>query len=401
MVNEAFVEMFGYSDEHQLLGQAITGMISKDSMRQFESFMKDMAAFPVGDQRNEKQGKVFQGIFLSKDARSFWAEGQFATIMWQGQPALLCTVRDIHDRKLREIATQEQAKDLYYENIKLRSSIQERYRFGNIIGKSQGMQKVYELIIRAAHSDANVCIYGESGTGKELLAHAIHNLSRRSEKKLVVVNCNAIPESLMESEFFGNKKGAFTGADSDKPGFLEIANGGDLFLDEVGDISLSIQGKLMRAIEVGEYSPVGQRDVCYSDFRVIAATNKDMAKAVRNGTIREDFFFRIHIIAITIPPLRERKEDIPLLIDHFMAKLGTDGQTHSIPGQFMDVMYNYSWPGNVRELQNVLHRYVTLGDMSVLKFGEAQSQRAEGAVGLSQAEGQYSVFGLQGIRCGL
>ena len=391
VVNDAFVKMFGCKHERQIMGHDFSTMISRDYVQQFEAFTAEIASQTINVQSHENRGQVFQGIFLSTEGRDFWAEGQFTNIMWQSQPALFCTIRDIHDQKLKEIAAQERTKDLYIENIRLRSSIKERYRFCDIIGKSPDMQQVYELVIRAAHSDANVCIYGESGTGKELVAHAIHDLSRRSEKKFVVVNCNAIPENLMESEFFGHKKGSFTGADRDKPGFLEIANHGDLFLDEIGDISLSLQGKLMRAIETGEYSPVGQQTTCRSDFRVIAATNKDMANAVRNGTIREDFFFRIHIIAITIPPLRERKEDIPLLIDHFMASIGSDESYRSIPGQFMEAMYKYSWPGNVRELRNVLHRYVTMGDMSILEYGKNQQERLDRTASIMQDQNEVEL----------
>jgi transcriptional regulator with PAS, ATPase and Fis domain len=190
-------------------------------------------------------------------------------------------MRDINERKLKEIATQEHAENLYKENIKLRSSTKDRFRFGDIIGKSSAMQKVYKLIIRAASSDANVVIYGESSTGKELVSKAIHSMSRRSENTFVPVNCQAIPESLLESSFFGHKKGAFSGAAyTDKPSFLEKADGGVLFLDEVGDIDLGLQSKLLRAIEGGGYSPVGANEICHSDLRIIAATNKNMAEAV-------------------------------------------------------------------------------------------------------------------------
>jgi transcriptional regulator with PAS, ATPase and Fis domain len=225
---------------------------------------------------------------------------------------------------------------------------------------------VYELIIRAASSDANVVIYGESGTGKELVASAIHSMSRRSEMAFVPVNCQAIPESLLESSFFGHKKGAFTGAYEDKPGFLEKASGGDLFLDEVGDIDLSIQGKLLRAIEGGGYSPVGANEICYSDFRIIAATNKNIAEALKNGSMRDDFYYRIHIVPITLPPLRERMEDIPLLVDHFLAIFSKGKPPQIIPGKYMEALYNYHWPGNVRELQNVLQRYLAIGNLDFL-----------------------------------
>jgi len=372
LANEALVTMFGYSDFRQLVGKDIFSLISKESREQLKSFIQELKV--VDDKKGGFRGgsKIYQGLFLTREGRKFWAESKFAPVNWSGQPALLCTIRDVNERKLKEIAAQEKASELYRENIKLRGSIKERYRFRNIIGKSPGMQKVYELIIRAASSDANVMIYGESGTGKELVAHAIHDLSHRSEKPFVTVNCNAIPESLLESEFFGHRKGAFTGAYIDKKGFLERANGGEVFLDEVGDLGLSLQGKLLRAIEGGEYSPVGSNEVCYSNFRIIAATNKDMGRAVRNGTMREDFYYRIHIIPITLPPLRERKEDIPLLIDYFLAAMETDHSSRTIPGKVLEALYNYDWPGNVRELKNAIHQYMAVGRLDFMALSQIQ-----------------------------
>ena len=195
---------------------------------------------------------------------------------------------------------------------RLRSSQHNRDRFGNIIGKSPAIQRVYELILNAAATDANVILYGESGTGKELVAHAIHEMSSRKSGSFVPVNCGAIPETLMESEFFGHRKGAFTGAIIDKHGFLDLADGGTLFLDELGEIGQSMQVKLLRAIDGGGFTPIGGSQVKTPDLRIIAATNRDVAEQVRKGVIREDFFYRIHVIPIQLPALRERKEDIPL-----------------------------------------------------------------------------------------
>ena len=376
-VNHAFTTMFDYPDQQQLMGRDIFELISHESIDQFESFIRQLQTLYNRMMESGGRGKVFQGLFLSRKGREFWAESQFALIKWHGKSALLCTIRDINERKLQEITAQEHADALYQENIKLRSSIKDRYRFCNIMGKSPGMQKVYELIIRAASSDANVVIYGESGTGKELVTHAIHDLSDRAKKALVPVNCHAIPDSLMESEFFGHRKGAFTGAHFDKQGLLEMANEGDLFLDEVGDLSLSMQGKLLRAIEGGGYTPVGSSEVCYSNFRIIAATNKNIGKAVRNGTMREDFYYRIHIVPITLPPLRERKEDIPLLIDHFLTSFEQNQSSQIIPGKVLEALYNYDWPGNVRELQNALHQYITVGHLDFLGSHPSQTQPHE------------------------
>jgi PAS domain S-box-containing protein len=270
----------------------------------------------------------------------------------------IASFTDITSRKQAEVALLASRENLKKENIRLRSSIGERYRFCDIIGKSQAMQEVYEFILKAAATQANVIIYGESGTGKELVAKAIHETSDRSRKKFVTVHCGAIPETLMESEFFGYKKGAFTGATMDKSGYLDEADGGILFLDEVGEIGLNMQVKLLRAISGDGYTPVGSNAIKKSDVRIIAATNRNLRELVKKGVIREDFFYRIHILPIYLPPLRERKNDLPLLIDHFLNFY--DINHPPVPGEIFEALLNYDWPGNVRELQNVLHRYLTL-----------------------------------------
>ena len=217
------------------------------------------------------------------------------------------------------------------------------------------------MILQAAASDVGVIVYGESGTGKELVAEAIHEMSDRKEKPFVPVNAGGVAETLLESEFFGYKKGAFTGANADKRGLLQSADKGTLFLDELGEIGPNLQAKLLRAIEGGGFTPVGGLKAETSDFRVIAATNKDLKEQVKKGLMREDFFYRIHIIPIHLPPLRERKEDIPLLIEHFMRNHPASKNLPKITIRVMEALTSYGWPGNVRELQNTLHRYVTLG----------------------------------------
>jgi PAS domain S-box-containing protein len=260
---------------------------------------------------------------------------------------------DITERKLKE-------EQLRKENTHLKSSIKERYRLGKIVGKSLVMQNVYEHIINAASVDANVVVYGESGTGKELVAEAIHHMSDRKDKSFVVVNCGAIPENLLESEFFGYKKGAFTGANIDKQGYLDFADGGTLFLDEIGEIGLNMQIKLLRAIEGGGYTPVGGSQTKRPDIRIIAATNRNLMESVKKGLMRLDFFYRIHIIPIHLPPLRERKEDLMLLVEHFLKSYDDVEKLPPITGNMIEAMQNHDWPGNVRELENTLHRYITL-----------------------------------------
>jgi len=268
-------------------------------------------------------------------------------------------ITDVDERKRMEEALRDSEAHLREENIRLRSTIEERQRFGDIVGKSPAMQEIYELMLMAAASDTNIILYGESGTGKELVARAIHSMSTRQDCNFVPVNCGAIPENLLESEFFGHKKGAFTGADADKRGLLDEADGGSLFLDEIGEIKPDLQVKLLRAIEGGGYTPVGGSQVKKPDFRIIAATSRNLTELVRTGRMRSDFFYRVHVIPLHLPPLRKRKEDIPLLAEHFFKAYDRKIRPN-LTARVMDTLIDYDWPGNVRELQNVLYRFVTL-----------------------------------------
>ncbi|GAB6146906.1 sigma-54 interaction domain-containing protein [Desulfocicer niacini] len=265
---------------------------------------------------------------------------------------------------ITNITEQKQAElDLRKENTKLKFATKNRYKLGNLVGKSAAMQNIYDLILKASSNDVHVIIYGESGTGKELVAQCIHELSDRRTRPFVAVNCGAINENLIESEFFGYKKGAFTGgAVTGSMGYLDRANGGSLFLDELGEMSLNMQVKLLRAIESKGYIPVGSNQIKTSDFRIIAATNRDLVEAVNNKKMREDFYYRIHIFPIYMPPLRERKEDIPLLIEHFTELFSKKfSKEVTIPIDLVDSFMKYEWPGNIRELQNSIYRYMSLG----------------------------------------
>ncbi len=362
--NNAFLSIFGYKDAQSLIGSDLRDMIADE----FEMYFKDMGeALETGICTE----RFFQARWLTRDNKTLWIEGIGNRLEWKGAPTVLLTARDITEAKLKEISMQEEADSLRRQNVKLRSSIQERYRFGKIIGKSPAIQRVYEQILNASGTNASVVIYGESGTGKELVARAVHDMSRRSGKKFVPVNSSAIPENLLESEFFGHKKGAFTGAHTDRAGYLDMADGGTLFLDEIGDLNINLQAKLLRALEEGSYSPVGSSVVKHSDFRLLSATNKDLKKMVRDGDIREDFFYRIHILPITLPPLRERKEDIPLLVEDFLRKLMPDTKTVQFPGPVLEALMTYDWPGNVRELQNVIQRYLAVGNVDFLESAVA------------------------------
>ena len=272
---------------------------------------------------------------------------------------------DITSKKKAITELEEQSQRLLQENRTLRAAMDDRLNFGEIIGRSAPMQAVYDSIMNAAMCDAGVIIYGESGTGKELVARAIHETSARRDHEMVYVNCGAIPEALIESEFFGYRKGAFTGATTDKRGFLDLADGGTLFLDEVGEIPLAMQVKLLRAIEGGGYTPVGGGGIRRPDVRVIAATNRDLAAMVRQGMMRQDFFFRIQVIPIQLPPLRERREDIPLLVEHFLAR-HRGQRPPAVTREVMGALVAHDWPGNVRELQNTIQRFMALGSLDFM-----------------------------------
>ncbi len=248
------------------------------------------------------------------------------------------------------------------ENTLLRSFLKDKYKFENIIGVSFGMQKVFELIEKVADTNATVLITGESGVGKELVARAIHFNSSRRDKPLVVVNCGAIPETLLESELFGYEKGAFTGATTTRLGRFELADGGTIFLDEIGDMSFNLQVKLLRAIQEKAFERIGGGRTIDVDLRIMAATNHNLDDLVREGKFREDLYYRLNVVPIHIPPLRERKQDVPLLFAHFLERsnamngAGVEGFSE----ETMEVLMEYDYPGNVRELQNLVERLIVL-----------------------------------------
>ncbi len=253
-------------------------------------------------------------------------------------------------------------RHLTRENKELRQRLREKHKLSNIITSSSTMAETLSLAARAADSRASVLIQGESGTGKELIARAIHQTSPRAEKPMVTINCAAIPENLLESELFGHEKGSFTGAVQQKSGRVEEADGGTLFLDEAGDIPLSVQVKLLRFLQFGEFQRVGGNDLRKVDVRLISATNRDLPAMIKGNTFREDFYYRLNVINIPVPPLRRRKEDIPLLIDFFIQKYAGENQkaVTQLTSSALDVLMKYDFPGNVRELENIIERSVVL-----------------------------------------
>ena len=311
----------------------------------------------VSDQVFEGQSIRFE--MKNPNDKKWYSSVNVPIRMADGSVYCQSMIRDIDQRKRMEETLRDSEEHLRRENLRLRTTIQQRNKFGDMVGSSPAMQEVYELMLMAAASDANIILYGESGTGKELAASAVHHMSDRRDGRFVPVNCGAIPETLLEREFFGHRKGAFTGAAADKPGYLDEADGGSLFLDEIGEIKPDLQVKLLRAIEGGGYSPIGSNEVRKPNFRVIAATSRNLTELVQKGMMRSDFFYRVHVIPIHLPPLRRRKEDIPLLIEHFL-KAYDRRIRPQISDQVMEILQSHDWPGNVRELQNVLYRFVTL-----------------------------------------
>jgi two-component system response regulator AtoC len=271
------------------------------------------------------------------------------------------------DEVLLTLKKAEERESLKRENRWLKErirKIQENYYFGSMVAKSKEMLSVFKLSEKAAQYNTTVLIYGDSGTGKELIARGIHFIGERSKKPLVPVNCGGIPENLLESELFGYVKGAFTGADKNKKGLFQEAEGGTIFLDEIGELPLSLQVKILRVLQENEIRPVGDSKTTQIDVRVIAATAKNLEEEVGKGTFREDLFYRLNVLPIKLPPLRNRPEDIPLLSQHFIDKfsISLDKEIKGITSAAMSILLKHSWPGNVRELENVIERAVVLAE---------------------------------------
>ncbi len=261
---------------------------------------------------------------------------------------------------------------LQEENQELKRELNSRFGIGRIIGQAASIQQVFEIIRKVAQTKSNVLITGESGTGKELVAHAIHSLGPRNGRRFIAVNCSAIPESLLESELFGHKKGSFTSAIKNKKGLFESAHGGTLFLDEIGYMPMSCQVKLLRAVEHRQIMPVGSTEPVDVDLRLIAATNRDLFEEIKMGRFREDLYYRMNVVGIHIPPLRERKEDIPLLIEHFIKKYNAEmgKQCAGVSDHVMQLLMSYEWKGNIRELQNIIERAVIFAEDDVIKVSD-------------------------------
>ncbi|HQY68314.1 MAG TPA: sigma-54 dependent transcriptional regulator [Pyrinomonadaceae bacterium] len=269
----------------------------------------------------------------------------------------------VNDDLLQTIKNAAKLGKLFQENRVLRRELRRHYGFSEIVGKSEQMMRIFDIIRKVADTNASILIQGESGTGKELVARSIHLNSQRADNAFLAINCGALPESLLESELFGHKKGSFTGAVANRDGLIRSVDGGTLFLDEIGEMPFALQVKLLRALQEHEVTPVGATRPVPFDARILAATNKDLANEVENGTFREDLYYRLNVVEIAIPPLRYRREDIPLLIQHFVAKhrRGSGVPISGLSKPVMDALCGYDWPGNIRELENTIERATILG----------------------------------------
>jgi two-component system response regulator PilR (NtrC family) len=272
------------------------------------------------------------------------------------------------DELLQTIAKALELKTIEHEKEILDDQLKQNMHFGLLVGNSAAMKHIYKLIQQVANTKTNVLITGESGTGKELIAQAIHQESDRKDQPFVVINCGGIPETLMESELFGHKKGSFTGATHDKKGLFEIAHKGTIFLDEIGEISLPIQVKLLRAVQERVFKPVGGNEDISVDIRIVSATNKNLEKEVISGNFREDLFYRLNVIEIKVPPLRERKTDLKTLAQHFLEKYSKEmgKEITKFSSYAIDLLTKYDFPGNIRELENLLERSVALSTTNII-----------------------------------
>jgi formate hydrogenlyase transcriptional activator len=349
----------------QAINQTFSKFLSKELHNSFKANIKSL----------DIQGETASCIWVTKDNFATRADGEqfpfeatISRVRVAKQNLYTIILRDINERKRAEAQIQK----LHLENLYLQEEIKTEYNFEEIVGASVIIKKIFRNIEQVATTDSTVLIVGETGTGKELIARAIHNRSKRKNRPLIKVNCAALSPGLIESEFFGHEKGAFTGAISQKIGRFELADGGTIFLDEIGDISQEVQAKLLRVLQEQEFERVGGTKTLKVNVRVIAATNRDLEKAVAEDRFRADLYYRLNVFPINLPPLRERKEDIPLLIRYFVSKhMPRIGRIIKNIGQdTIQRLTAYNWPGNIREMENVVERAVILSTGPTLEIGE-------------------------------
>ena len=365
LVNRAARVAFGVEKDN-VTGAPLSKFLSAESYENLQRACEQLAT------RKQSAAPIWVPEILtvrSVDCSEFPAEATLSCIRDTDSPIFILILRNINGR----LEAEQKIKSLNRETERLKEEIRSLGNFTDILGTSLPLMRVLKDVDQVAETDATVLIHGETGTGKELIARAIHEGSRRKNEPLVRINCAAIPEGLMESEFFGHEKGSFTGATQKKTGRFALADGGTVFLDEVGELNLDIQAKLLRVLQEGEFESVGSTRTVKVDFRVIAATNRDLNKAVGEGTFREDLFFRLNVFPLVLPPLREREDDVVLLaqssIDKVSRQLGR--QVKPLSSTDISRLKNYYWPGNIRELQNVIERAVITAENGQLNFTRA------------------------------
>jgi transcriptional regulator with GAF, ATPase, and Fis domain len=354
----------------------------------------------------KEQGKEFSCVELELRRKD---SGQPIWVQWYSKPEpdgkhTRTMLIDVTDRVLME----REKKTVEQQNEYLQEEIKQSHNFEEIVGRSEQMLSVLENVRHVAPTDASVLIFGETGTGKELIARAIHSAGARVKKPLIKVNCAALPTGLVESELFGHERGAFSGAIARRIGKFEVAHGGTIFLDEIGEVPLEVQAKLLRVLQEREFDRIGGNTPIRADVRIIAATNRDLQRAVREGTFREDLYYRLNVFPVTLPPLRERQGDIPLLVQFLLMKFRARlaKRIDGVTGATMQRLVNYPWPGNVRELENVLERAAILArspmieiDAEVLPAVAAKGQSSVGPaqpmVSLYEAEREHILSALR------
>ena len=369
MVNPAGERIFGCNRD-QCLGRSFKQFITSNDIDRLHQIIRKLKNRP----RVERSVWVPEGLMvLDTDKKKIPTEATISQIEIGDNPCYVLILRDVNER----YEAQKMIESLRDETEYLKDEIQSLYRLGDIIGESKPFRKTLQLVAEVSPTDSTVLIYGETGTGKELIARAIHASSLRKDRPLITVNCAAIPESLMESEFFGHEKGAFTGATQRREGRFSLADGGTIFLDEVGELNKELQAKLLRVLQEGEFDPVGSSQTRRTDVRVIAATNRDLSMAVQEGKFRTDLYYRLNVFPINVPPLKQRNDDIRLLAEHFVSKFSTrmGRRIDPLSVDRIERLKAYDWPGNVRELQNVIERGVITARQGRLNLDHALPDR--------------------------
>ena len=388
-INEQVEKFFGYS-RGELLGQSVETLVPERFRRAHPTHRKDYGAEP----RTRPMGIGLELYGRRKDGSEFPVDIMLSPVRTDTGKLVLSVIRDLSEKKKAEEELARKEREKRY----LEEELNTEHRFEDIIGESVGLKRVLKQVETVAGADVTVLILGETGTGKDLIARAIHQLSPRHERTLVKLNCAAIPTGLLESELFGHERGAFTGAISQKIGRLEVAHQGTLFLDEVGDLPLEVQPKLLRALQEKEFERLGGTRTIPVDIRLVAATNRNLEKMVADREFRNDLYYRLRVFPISIPSLRERREDIPLLVRYFVTKhaIRMDKKIESISPEVMKALTKWDWPGNIRELENFIERCVILtkgpalrAPLSELQMPEEIPSPQQGHVTLEAAEREH------------